>query len=48
MKCKKRPLKVRSRNQKARIQNAEVCKNDHCESCMNEIPKIAAGRVEAG
>ena len=48
MKCKKRPLKERPRNRKVRIQNADLCKSGHCEPCMNEIPKMAARRVEAG
>ena len=48
MKFKKRPLKVRLRNRKVRIQNAEVCKKDHWESRVNEITNMAAGRAEAG
>ena len=48
MKFKKRPLKVRLRNRKVRIQNAEVCKKDHWDSRLNEITNMAAGRAEAG
>lgn len=40
----KKPLEMRSRNEKASILDAEVSKNDHCESCVNEIPTLTVMR----